>query len=82
MALKTKSIKLGRRVQYVDSNGFKKLGLINGTADTIQGGDANVPAITDEDRAHIKVLSPSGKDYQRHNIVRSSDGEPNTFEIL
>lgn len=71
-------LKLGKRVEYRDSNGYRKLAFITGTADTIEGG--NGVAVPAADAAHLLVVSPTGKTYSRENISLG-DG-PRTFSLI
>lgn len=73
-----KKIKLGARVEYRDSQGYAKLGLVTGTQDTVSAS-SNVPGLG-KDEAHLIVHSPSGNTYTRQN-VRQGDG-PQTFSLL
>lgn len=73
-----KTLKLGRRVEYRDGSGFKKLAFVTATADTVQAGtDVPVPG---ENQAHLKVISPTGKEYNRQSVPMG-DG-PRTFSLI
>lgn len=59
-------IRLNKPVVYTDGNGYKKAAMIIGTRDSIQPG-------TEVERpkkgfAHLKITSPTGKEYVRPNI--------------
>lgn len=73
-----KKIKLGARVEYRDSAGFTKLGLITGTADSIQP-NGNVPALGSGE-AHLVIHSASGKTYYRSGVSEGTG--PNSFSLL
>lgn len=74
----TKSLRLGRRVEYTSGDGFKKLGFVTATAETVKSGTA-VP-VPGEGEAHILVVPPTGNQYHRTS-VRQGEG-PRTFRIL
>ena len=71
-------IKLGTMVEYRDSNGYAKLGVVTGTRKTVQKGTGI--ARPDKGSAHLVVFSPSGKTYTRNNIAEG-DG-PQSFSTL
>lgn len=62
---------LGQTVTYVGANGKKKVGLVIGTADTIEEG-TSVPSL-EEDQVHLLVFSPTGNAYMRTNVAPQSD---------
>ena len=71
-------LKLGKRVEYRDADGFRKLEFITGTAETVKsGGSVPVPG---KDEAHLHIVSPTGKQYDRQS-VRLGDG-PRTFSLI
>lgn len=73
-----KSIRLGRRVLYRDSAGFEKLAFITATNTTVKSGTG--VAQPKEDEAHLFIVSPTGKTYERKSI-KQGEG-PRTFTIL
>lgn len=75
-----KGIKLGRPVVYTSHDGFNKAGVIVGTRKSVAKGTA--VARPERDQAHIKVLSPTGKDYNRTNVQLGDEaGQPGTFVL-
>jgi hypothetical protein len=73
-----KTLKLGRRVEYRDGAGFRKLGIVTGTAETVtKGTGVTVPG---QGNAHILVISPTGKQYHREDVPAGAG--PRTYTLL
>lgn len=74
-----KNIKLGARVEYRDSSGYVKLGLVTGTSDSVQDNE-KVSKPSKGETAHLFILSPSGKTYAKQNVPLGNG--PATFSLL
>lgn len=73
-----KTLKLGRRVEYRDGAGFRKLGFVTGTAETVKAGTG--VSVPDQGNAHILVVAPTGFQYHRENIPAGAG--PRTYTLL
>lgn len=72
-------IRLNKPVTYTDGNGFQKAAVIVGTRDSVkEGTDVARP---EKGHAHLRVLSPAGKnrDYDRQNVPLGEG--PRTFNV-